>query len=321
MEKILITGSTGLLGSALVNLLKKNNNPDQLILVNSSIDLRERSIVKKLFVHQKPTLVYHIAAKVGGLGANMANNAEFFDDNIQINTNLLTESASCKDTKKVCSVLSTCIYPDKVSLPILENSLHIGEPHSSNFGYAYSKRMLDIYGKALNQKIGKVKFITATPNNMYGEFDNFSLVNGHVVPTVIHKIYLAKQNKQTKIEFWGNGTALRQFSYAEDVARDLVFLMEHNKNQETVNVGNFEEYSIKTLVMLVKKLMKYDGEICWNLNMPNGQYQKTASVKLYENMYHSVMNEYPRYHKLEEGLKKTIDWFLLNYPNVRGSII
>lgn len=320
MERILITGSTGLLGSALVRLLKQQGLNNELILLNSNTDLRDRSTVNHIFNKHMPTFIYHIAAKVGGLGANMSGNADFFDDNVQINTNVLTAAAACEKTKKVCSVLSTCIYPDGVSLPILENSLHKGEPHPSNFGYAYAKRMLDIQGKALNQKLGKVKFITATPNNMYGENDNFSLTDGHVIPMVLHKLHLAKRNNQKQVEFWGDGSPLRQFSYAEDVARDLVFLMEHNKSQDTINIGNYEEYSIKTLVMLIKELIGYNGKLVWNSDMPNGQLKKTASTKLFETLYASILNEEPKYHTLEEGLKKTLDGFISNYPNVRGGV-
>jgi GDP-L-fucose synthase len=320
MDKILITGSTGLLGSALVHHLKEIGNLDNLILLDSSTDLRNRSTVEQIFKSTKPTFVYHLAAKVGGLGANMSGNAVFFDDNIQINTNVLNAAAECQETKKVCSALSTCIYPDKVTIPILENTLHSGEPHKSNFGYAYAKRMLDIYGKALNEKLGYVKFITATPNNMYGENDNFSLLNGHVVPSVIHKIFLAKQNNLTEVEFWGDGTPLRQFSYARDVARDLEFCMAHHKSQETVNVGNYEEYSIKSLVLLVQELMQYKGTIIWNTNKPNGQFKKTASTKLFESTYSEIHGKTPSYHNLNQGLEKTISWFLTNYPNVRGSL-
>lgn len=136
----------------------------------------------------------------------------------------------------------------------------------------------------------------------------------------VEKPNLAKRNNQKQVEFWGDGSSLRQFSYAEDVARDLIFLMENSKSEDTINIGNYEEYSIKTLVVLAKQLIGYDGELIWNFNKPNGQLKKTVSTKLFETLYASILNEEPKYHTLEEGLRKTIAWFVTNYPNIRGAV-
>lgn len=280
MNKVLITGSTGLLGSALIKKLKEDST-SELILLDSSTDLRNQNIVETMFGKHKPTHVYHLAAKVGGLGANMAGNAEFFRDNILMNTNVLYAASECKEVKKVCSVLSTCIFPDGIDLPIKENSLHKGEPHNSNFGYAYAKRMLDVYGQALNAKYQNKKFISIIPNNMYGENDNFSLKNGHVIPSVIHKLFLAKQNGLFTVEFWGDGSPLRQFSYAEDVARDMIYCMKNYSEDLPINIGNPKEYSIKEVVSLTKEIIGFDGEILWNTEKPNGQLKKTASTEIF----------------------------------------
>lgn len=312
MKKILITGSTGLLGSALVKKLNENSNLD-LVLLNSKTDLRNQETVDKLFEEHKPSFVYHLAAKVGGLGANMAGNAEFFRDNILMNTNILYAASQCKEVQKVCSVLSTCIFPDGIDLPIKEISLHKGEPHNSNFGYAYAKRMQDVYGRALNVQCQKKKFISVIPNNMYGEHDNFSLKDGHVIPSVIHKLFLAKKNKSSVVEFWGDGSPLRQFSYAEDVARDMIYCMENYSEDLPVNIGNPKEYSIKELVELTKEIIGFDGEIIWNTEKPNGQIKKTASTEIFSS---NVPNF--KYLDLKEGLTKTISWFESNYPKVRG---
>jgi GDP-L-fucose synthase len=312
MKKILVTGSTGLLGSAIVKKLNENQDLN-LVLLNSQTDLRNQEIVDQIFQLHKPNYVYHLAAKVGGLGANMSGNAEFFRDNMLMNINVLYAASQCKEVEKVCSVLSTCIFPDGIELPIKETCLHNGEPHNSNFGYAYAKRMQEVYSRALNAKYQNKKFISVVPNNMYGENDNFSLKDGHVIPAVIHKIFLAKQNNLSTVEFWGDGSPLRQFSYAEDVARDIIFCMKNYSGDMPVNIGNPKEYSIKELVNLVKEIIGFNGKILWNIEKPNGQLKKTASTDFFSTFASNF-----EYVDLKEGLEKTILWFQSNYPKIRG---
>ena len=310
-----------MLGSALKDLLETNAASTQtevdILALDSKTDLRNRDVTYELFETYKPNFVYHLAARVGGLGANIAGNAEFFDDNIRINSNVLVAGSETSSVSKVCSVLSTCIYPDKTSYPLIEENLFNGPPHHTNFGYAYAKRMLMVQGQALNEKLGKNMFITVIPNNMYGENDNFSLTKGHVVPTVIHKLFLAKKNGDKQVTFCGSGAPLRQFSYASDIARDMVFCMS-NFNGSAINVGCYSEFSIRHLVESIKEIMGYTGEIKWDHAKPDGQFRKPSSTRMFSQAYECTTGKELSYHTLEEGLAKTIKWFESSYPNVRG---
>jgi GDP-L-fucose synthase len=308
--RILITGGTGMLGTALVNSLNKTNI-HEVIAVGSEYDLRSEIETKILFKKHNPNYVFHLAAKVGGLMANINQNGTFFNDNVLINTNVLNQALL--NSAKVCSILSTCVYPDKATYPLTEKQLHNGPPHESNFGYAYAKRMIDIQSKAYRNQ-HNINFICAIPNNMYGENDNFHLTDSHVVPAAIRKIYEAKINNLSSVTFWGNGTSLREFTYSYDIAEDLVWLMENYNGEFPVNIGNTEEYSIKNLVDVCKDMIGYSGEIIWDTNKPNGQYRKPTSTEYFK----SLLCRQRTYTSLEIGLRKTIDWFILNYPNIRG---
>jgi GDP-L-fucose synthase len=173
--------------------------------------------------------------------------------------------------------------------------------------------MVDVMSRAYRQQYG-CNFITAIPNNLYGENDNFDLENSHVLPALIRKIWEAKINNQHSVEVWGDGSPLREFTYSEDIVKILIFLLENYNESEPINIGNTEEYSIKEVVQLLCELLNYDGKINWNINKPNGQYRKPSSNKKLLDLGWEKEN----YTSLKQGLKKTCDWFIINYPNVRG---
>ena len=192
-----------------------------------------------------------------------------------MNNNILYAAKNSK-VKKVVSLLSTCVYPDlqHISYPLTEDQLHLGPPHASNFGYAYSKRMLDVLSRAYRQQYN-CNFITAIPNNLYGENDNFDLNNGHVIPSLIRKIWEAKIQGVDHVECWGDGTPLREFTYSQDIAEILIFLLKEYDNEDPINIGNTVEHSIKEVVEILCLLLGYEGEIEWNTSKPNGQHRKT----------------------------------------------
>ena len=258
--------------------------------------------------------IIHLAAKVGGVKANANELADFYMENSALNEKILF-AAHSGGAKKVISLLSTCVYPDEpyVTYPLTEDQLHLGPPHHSNFGYAYSKRMVDVMSRAYRQQYG-CNFITAIPNNLYGENDNFDLENGHVIPALIRKIWEAKINEQSSVECWGDGTPLREFTYSEDIAHILLFLMEHYDGEHPVNIGNTGEHSIKEVVDLLCEYLEYDGKIVWNTEMPSGQHRKPSSNAKLIDLGWKKENYTP----LKKGLKKTCEWFIMNYPNVRG---
>ena len=308
-DKVLITGGTGMVGSAFSSLL-----PDGIFVGTSDFDLRDVKQVEEMFRLHKPEYVIHLAAKVGGVKANTQYVADFYLDNCLINHNVIN-SAKNSSVKKVVSLLSTCIYPDAsyIDYPLTENQLHLGPPHQSNFGYAYSKRMIDVMSRAYRKQYGS-NFITAVPNNLYGENDNFNLENSHVIPALIRKIWEAKLKNKKYIECWGDGSPLREFTYSKDIAKILIFLLENYDEETPVNIGNTEEYSIGEIVHMICKILDYEGDILWKTDKPSGQLRKPSSNQKLLNLGWKKQN----YTSLSIGLKKTCDWFKMNYPNIRG---
>jgi len=298
---ILVTGGSGMVGSAFKKLVPEAQYIDKEQLHNFSYNIKDKFVV-------------HLAAKVGGVKANTDFVSDFYVENPLINQRVL-DYAYVGKAKKVVSLLSTCVYPDAphITYPLTEDQLHMGPPHTSNFGYAYAKRMIDVMSRAYRQQYG-CNFITAIPNNLYGENDNFDLENGHVLPALIRKIWEAKINNQPSVEVWGDGSPLREFTYSEDIVKILIFLLENYNEPEPINIGNTEEYFIKEVVQLLCELLSYDGKINWNTNKPNGQHKKPSSNKKLLDLGWKKENYTP----LKEGLKKTCDWFIINYPNVRG---
>mgnify|MGYP001265577243 CR=1 FL=1 len=302
--KILITGGTGMLGSAFEgeNIIKTNSREFDLTNLTDALNMLRK---------YQPTHVIHLAAKVGGLGANMKNKADFYRDNILINTNVL-EAARIYKVKKLLSLMSTCVYPANAELPLKEGSLHVGAPHSSNFGYAYAKRALDVQSRAYRQQYG-CNFITAIPNNLFGERDNFDLENSHVIPAIIRKVYEAKKNNKSVL-LWGDGSPLREFTYSKDMAKALMFVLKNYKDATPINVGNTYEHSIKEIATTISDIMDFKGDIIWDTSKPKGQYSKPSSGEKLELLGYDRNLFTPT----KKALEKTCDWFVENYPNVRG---
>ena len=281
------------------------------IYLSSKDDLRNLQTVDKLMSHNKPEFIIHLAAKVGGVKANMDYMGDFYHDNILINTNIL-ESAKKHGVKKVISLLSTCVYPDKVTYPLTEDQIHNGVPHQSNYAYAYAKRMLDVQSRAYRDQHG-CNFITAVPNNLFGEHDNFDLENSHVIPAILRKMYEAKLSGEDVI-LWGDGSPLREFTYAEDLSEIILFLLESYEQPEPINVGNTNEFSIKEIAAMIVDIIGFEGNIIWDTSQPSGQYRKPSSNKKLLDLGW----EHEQYTDFKQALKNTCRWFIINYPNVRG---
>lgn len=306
MVDILVTGGTGMVGVALRELV-----PDAVFVGTKNFDLKDKKEVSRMFSYYEPKQVIHLAAKVGGVKANSDYVGDFFIDNILINTNVL-DAAHRYGTKKVISLLSTCVYPNEVTYPLTEEQFHNGEPHYSNFGYAYAKRMLDVQSRAYRKQHG-CNFITAIPNNLFGINDNFHLNDSHVLPAIIRKVYEAKNNN-TSVKLWGDGSPLREFTYSHDVARILLFLLDKYDGKHPINIGNTKEYSIKEVANIICDIFEFHGEIIWQDDMPAGQYRKPSdNKKLLELGW-----EKENYTEFTEALKNTCEWFIINYPEVRG---
>jgi len=306
--KCLITGASGLLGSEVFKICK-NSIP----LSSKDADLsKTASIIEKIAIEEKIDTVVHCAARVGGVKANSDHVADFFDDNVRMNMNVLDV---CKKLNlKLISVLSTCIYPDKdhVTYPLTEDQLHLGPPHPSNFGYAYAKRMLDVQSRAYRQQFNS-KFITVVPNSLYGPNDNYDLSAGHVIPATIRKFHEAMINNDNHVKIWGTGNPLREFTYSKDAASIILWLAENYDGIDPINIGNPEQVSIKDLAFLIGHEIGFKGDIVFDSSKPDGQFKKPSSNKrLLE------LGWKGSYTPLEKGLKESISWFKNSYPNIRG---
>jgi len=299
--KLVVTGGSGMVGSAFLRSCPDAEYPSTKDFHNGSYEARGRNIV-------------HLAAKVGGVKANTDEISEFYRVNSGINQKLL-HTAYREEATKVVSLLSTCVYPAEpyVSYPLTEDQLHMGPPHQSNFGYAYAKRMVDVMSRAYRQQYG-CNFITAIPNNLYGENDNFDLENSHVIPAIIRKVWEAKLNNKPFVECWGDGTPLREFTYSEDIVKILLFLLESYDEAGPINIGNTEEYSIEDVVKMICSILEYDGGVHWNASMPQGQFRKPSSNQKLLDL--GWKKEW--YTSLEKGLTKTCKWVILKYPHIRG---
>lgn len=309
----MVTGGSGLVGSAIKDFVEANpkENEEWVFLSSKDGDLREREETEAIFDKYKPTHVIHLAAKVGGLFANMAQKVEFYRENVLINDNIM-ELCRINEVKKLVSFLSTCIFPDKTSYPIDETMLHDGPPHSSNEGYALAKRLIDTMNRAYAEEYG-CNFTSIIPTNIYGPHDNFSIQNGHVIPGLIHKCYIAKkENKPFTI--WGSGTPLRQFIYSLDLAELTVWVMRqyHSPEPITLSVDEASEVPIKDVALAVAKAMQFEGEIIFDTDKADGQFKKTACNK-------KLRGYRPDYQftSMDEGVQKSVDWCVANYETCR----
>ncbi|MBL7057791.1 GDP-L-fucose synthase [Patescibacteria group bacterium] len=305
MSKILVTGASGMIGSA----IKELNLRNVVYLSHKDLDLRDFLKTLEIFQEIKPTHIIHTAAIVGGVGGNSAHPGQYFLDNIKINTNVL-EAARQTGVEKLVSFMSTCIFPNECTYPLSEKDLHKGEPHSSNFGYAYAKRMLDVQNRAYHKEYG-CNFVSVIPTNIYGPFDNYSIENGHVLPALIHKIYLAKKNEIPFI-VWGSGEPLREFVYSSDIAKLSLWILDNYNENDPIILTSGIENSIKEMVYLIAEKIKFTGEIIFDKTKPDGQFRKPSNnTKLKKHLPNF------KFITVEEGISKTVDWFLNNYPNIR----
>ena len=305
-QNILVTGGSGMVGHSLKIFL-----PNATYISSKDCDLRKQEEVQKLFNAVNPRYVIHLAAKVGGVKANSEQLGDFYYDNSLINSHVLEESRKF-NVKKVISLLSTCIYPDVVDYPLTEEQIHNGPPHFSNYAYAHAKRMLDVQSQAYRDQYG-CNFITAVPNNLFGENDNFDLENSHLIPAIIRKMYEAKINKKDVI-LWGDGSSLREFTYSMDLAKILIFLLKNYDGRYPINIGNTEEFSVRQVAEKISKILKFDGNIIWDINKPKGQHKKPSSNLKLINLGWSKEN----YTTFDKSLYNTCQWFLNSYPNIRG---
>ena len=309
---LLLTGGSGLVGDAIWKeiCIDAEEKYETISRTNTSdCDLREWLEIENLFEREKPTYVIHTAAKVGGLGGNMNYKGEFFYDNIMINTNVVEMCRIYKVKKLVC-FLSTCIFPDNIKYPLTENKIHLGEPHNSNYPYAYAKRMVDIQLRAYREQYG-LNYVSVIPTNIYGPNDNFNLKNGHVIPSLIHKCYLAKE-KNEDFRIWGSGKPLREFIHSSDIAKLTKWVLENYEETEPIILSNSNEVSIGYIAELIAEQFDYKNRIVFETDKPDGQFRKPSD--------NSKLKKYIpdfEFKSIEEGIQETVQWFIKNYKGIR----
>lgn len=306
--KLLVTGGSGLVGCALKSI-SSHYEYETIFLSSRDCNLTNYNDTVELFEKIKPDFVIHCAANVGGLFKNMNHKVEMFEDNMQMTMNVF-KCCHQYNVKKVIHLLSTCIFPDKVEYPITENSLHDGPPHYSNDAYAYAKRNGEILAQAYNTQYN-MNIVSVIPTNIYGKNDNFSLVDGHVIPALIHKCYLAKKENKPFV-ICGSGKPLRQFIYNEDLARIIMNMLVNYHDKQSIICSPSDEISIGEVGKKIAHCFDYEDNIVFDDNFSDGQYKKTASNKRLKEW----MSDF-HFTSLDDGLDTTIEWFKENYNNVR----
>ena len=300
MKKVLITGGGGMVGSAMESPIK---------LTRNYCDLLNRKQTNRFFSAVKPDGVIHCAGKVGGIGGNFNYKGQYFYENILINTNVI-EAARQAGVQNLVSFLSTCVFPDKVSYPLTVDQVHQGDPHDSNYPYAYAKRMADIQIRAYREQYN-INYTSIIPSNIYGPNDNFSLEHGHVMPMLIHKLYLAKKNK-TDFIVWGSGKPLREFIYSKDIAKIAEWVLFNYKGTDPLIVSGDEEISIKDLVGILVDEFKFKGKVKFDKTKPDGQLRKPSDNSAIKKLIPDF-----EYTPFEKGIKETVSWFIENYESAR----
>lgn len=300
---VLVTGGRGFLGTHLVNELKKLS-PKKIITPKSSEnDLREYG--ECLRVSKNVDVVIHLAANVGGIGYNLNNPAELFDDNILMSVNMM-RAAKVNGVKKYLALGTICAYPKFTPVPFNEKDLWMGYPEETNAPYGLAKKMQLVQAQAYRQQYG-FNAIFLLPVNLYGPGDNFNPKSSHVIPALIKKFVEAKEKGGKEVIVWGTGKPTREFLYVKDAAKGIILAVEKYDKPDPVNLGAGFEISIKELTELIGKLTGFKGKIVWDKSKPDGQPRRMLDVSKAKKEF-----GFEAQTKFEEGLKETINWYLQN---------
>jgi len=307
--KIYVSGHFGLVGSALIAKLKECGYTNIITRPHSKLDLTRQDQTEKFFKEEKPEYVFHLAAKVGGIQANMAKPANFLYDNLMISSNVLHASYKY-NVKKLIYLGSSCNYPRNSPQPITEDRILTGALEPTNEGYALAKivglKMCEYYSKQYG-----MNFISAMSTNVYGPNDNFANDSSHVIPSLIRKIHNAKVSGDKNISIWGTGNAMREFLYVDDLAEALIYLMNKYNKHEIINIGTGVDISIKDLVKLISDIVGFNGKIEFDTSKPEGMPRKLLDISKIKKLGWKPNTP------LREGIIKTYDWYLNNYLNKR----
>ena len=306
-DRILVTGGAGFLGSFVIEKLKARGYTDIVVPRRREYDLTHEAGAIQLYRDFKPQIVLHLAAEVGGIGANRDNPGRFFFANMAMGLHLI-EQARVNNTKKFVQVGTICAYPKFTPVPFKEDDLWNGYPEETNAPYGVAKKALLVMCQSYRQQYG-TNAIYLLPVNLFGPRDNFDLHSSHVIPALIRKCIEARRSGAKEIVAWGTGSASREFLYVEDCAEGIVLSMEKYESPEPMNLGSGREISIRELTEMVAKLCRFEGQITWDTGKPDGQPRRCLDVSRAKQEINFTANT-----SLEEGLKRTIEWYESTHP-------
>lgn len=306
--RVLVTGGAGFLGSFVVEKLKEKGHEEVFVPRSKDFDLRSEWAIRELLLAVKPDIIIHLAAVVGGIGANRENPGKFFYDNLIMGIQLI-EQARLHGVEKMVNIGTICSYPKFTPVPFREEDLWGGYPEETNAPYGLAKKMLLVQSQAYRQQYG-FNSINLLPVNLYGPRDNFDPKSSHVIPALVKKCFDAIRNGEDKIVVWGDGTPTREFLYVEDAAEGIILAMENYNSSDPVNLGSGREISIRDLVILIKDLTGFQGEIEFDTTKPNGQPRRCLDTTKAKELFGFEAKT-----DFERGLQKTIDWYGEGYLN------
>jgi GDP-L-fucose synthase len=302
-SRVLVTGGAGFLGSFVVEKLRARGALDIFVPRSKDYDLVSGDDVRRLLGDARPDIVLHLAARVGGIGANRENPGRFFYENAMMGIQLVHEAWRAK-VKKLVAVGTICAYPKFTAVPFKESDIWNGYPEETNAPYGIAKKMLSVQSAAYRDQYG-FNSVVVYPVNLYGPRDNFDLQSSHVIPAMLRKFQAAKQNDEPEVVLWGDGSPTREFFYVEDCAEGVLLASERYESSDPVNLGSGEEVSIRDLAERVRALVGYSGNLVWDTSQPNGQPRRRLDVSLAREQFgfHARVG-------FEEGLRRTYEWMV-----------
>jgi GDP-L-fucose synthase len=301
-RRICVTGGAGFLGSFVIEKLRQRGATDIFVPLIEDYDLVKLEDIQRALDLSRPDVIIHLAAHVGGIGANRERPAEFFFDNLMMGTQLMHEAWK-RGVEKFVAIGTVCAYPKFTPIPFREENLWDGYPEDTNAPYGLAKKMLLVQAQAYRQQYG-YDAIYLLPVNLYGPRDNFDPKTSHVIPALIRKFLEAKERGEKEVSVWGDGSPTREFLYVKDAAEGIVLAAERYNESEAVNLGSGMEISIKDLVKLIARMVGFEGSLVWDTSKPNGQPRRALDVSRAAQFF-----GFKAQMDFEEGLRQTIEWY------------
>ena len=309
-RRVCVTGGAGFLGSFVTEKLRQNGATQIFVPHQEQYDLVKLDDIHRMLDDAQPDLIIHLAALAGGIGANRARPADFFYINLMMGVQLM-HAAWQRGVDKFVAIGTICAYPKFTPLPFKEENLWDGYPEETNAPYGLAKKMLLVQAQAYREQYG-YNAVYLLPVNLYGPRDNFNLETSHVIPALIRKCLEARQRGDRQVVLWGDGSPTREFLYVEDAADGILLAAERYNGAEPVNLGSGNEISIKDLAMLIARLTGFEGDLVWDTSKPNGQPRRALDVSRAA-QYFGFRAQVP----FEEGLRRTIDWYVKHHDQIR----